>query len=141
MNVCDLWRTMAIAGTARGGGRSIPSRSALIQARGRRPAARDKAIVLDGRACFLRPYLNQTLAEALARAFRWRKMLETGRYATFDDFARAEKINAFYVSRVLRLTLLAPHIVEAILEGRQPEGTTLPGLTKGFPAEWQHQPE
>lgn len=69
MNVCDLWRTMAIAGTARGGGRSIPSRSALIQARGRRPAARDKAIVLDGRACFLlQPSIDSPLVKALTRA-------------------------------------------------------------------------
>ncbi len=58
-------------------------------------------------------------------------MLETGRYGTIDEIAAAEKINDSYVSRVLRLTLLAPDIVEAILDGRQPEGMTLPGLLKG----------
>ena len=79
---------------------------------------------------------DTTLVKALARAFRWRRMLETGRYGTIDELAVAEKINSSYVSRLLRLTLLAPDIVEAILDGRQPEGMTLPGLMEPFPVEW-----
>ena len=82
---------------------------------------------------------DTTLVKALARAFRWRRMMETGRYGTIDELAAAEEINSSYVSRVLRLTLLAPDIVEAILDGRQPEGMTLPRLLEPFPAEWQHQ--
>ena len=66
-------------------------------------------------------------------------MLETGRYGTIDELAAAEKINSSYVSRLLRLTLLAPDIVEAILDGRQPENVTLPGLMEPFPAEWDRQ--
>src|SRR5450759_4651772 len=58
------------------------------------------------------------------RAFRWRKLLETGVYATVEEIAAAEKINSSYVSRVLRLTLLAPTIVEAVLDGRQPAEMT-----------------
>ncbi|MBI1291226.1 hypothetical protein GC173_08270 [bacterium] len=80
-----------------------------------------------------------TLIKAVARAFRWRRMLETGRFATINELAATEKINSSYVSRVLRLTLLAPDIVEAILDGRQPEGMTLPGLMEPFPMEWQRQ--
>ena len=80
-----------------------------------------------------------TLVKALARAFRWRRMLETGRYATIDELAAAEKINDSYVSRVLRLTLLAPDMVEATLDGRQPEGMTLPELMKGVAVEWEGQ--
>jgi len=80
-----------------------------------------------------------TLIKAVARAFRWRRMLEAGRYGTIDEIAAAEKINDSYVSRVLRLTLLAPDIVEAILDGRQPEGMTLPGLLKGVPVAWEGQ--
>ena len=79
---------------------------------------------------------DPTLVKALARAFRWRKMLETGRYGTIGEIAAAEKINDSFVSRLLRLTLLAPDIVEAILDGRQPEGMTLPGLMEPFPVEW-----
>jgi hypothetical protein len=82
---------------------------------------------------------DTTLVKALARAFRWRRMMETGRFATINELAAAEKINSSYVSRVLRLTLLAPDIVEAILDGRQPEGMTLPGLMDPFPVEWERQ--
>jgi hypothetical protein len=80
-----------------------------------------------------------TLIKAVARAFRWRRMLESGRFATINELAAVEKINSYYVSRVLRLTLLAPDIVEAILDGRQPEGMTLPGLMEPFPVEWLGQ--
>lgn len=61
--------------------------------------------------------MDSTLVKAIARAFRWQKMLETGRYATIREIAKAERINPSYVSRVLRLTLLAPATVEAILDG------------------------
>lgn len=75
-----------------------------------------------------------TLIKAVARALRWLRMLETGRFATITELAAAEKINASYVSRILRLTLLAPDVVEAILDGRQPVGMTLPGLVGGMTA-------
>jgi len=82
---------------------------------------------------------DTTLVKAVARAFRWRRMMETGRFATINELAAAEKINSSYVSRLLRLTLLAPDIVEAILDGRQPEGMTLPALMEPFPVEWESQ--
>jgi hypothetical protein len=81
--------------------------------------------------------IDSTLVKALARAFRWRRMLETGRYATIDELAAAEKINGSYVSRIVRLTLLAPDIVEAILEGRQAAEMTLPVLMGPFSVEWK----
>jgi hypothetical protein len=82
---------------------------------------------------------DTTLVKALARAFRWRRMMEAGRYGTIDELAAAEKINSSYVSRLLRLTLLSPDVVEAILDGRQPEGMTLPGLMEPFPIIWPEQ--
>jgi hypothetical protein len=82
------------------------------------------------------PRVDSTLVKALARAFRWRRMLESGRYSTIKELAAAEKINESYVCRVLRLTLLAPEIVEAILDGRQAAEVTLPVLMNPFPAEW-----
>ena len=66
-------------------------------------------------------------------------MMETGRYNTLVELAAARKINLSYVSRLLRLTLLAPDIVESILDGRQPDGMTLPGLMEPFPVEWEMQ--
>ncbi len=66
-------------------------------------------------------------------------MLESGECASITELAAAEKIDRSYLCRVLRLTLLAPEIVEAILDGRQPEGMDLPALMKGFPVEWERQ--
>ncbi|MGK7863221.1 hypothetical protein ACFHNC_12305 [Falsiroseomonas sp. E2-1-a4] len=82
---------------------------------------------------------DTTLVKALARAFRWRRMMEAGRYGTINELAAAERINSSYISRLLRLTPLAPDIVEAILDGRQPEGMTLPRLMAPFPVEWEGQ--
>jgi len=79
---------------------------------------------------------DPAMLKALARALRWRRLMETGRFATLNELAVAAKINSSYVSRLLRLTLLAPEIVEAILDGRKPEGMTLPALTEPIPVEW-----
>ena len=83
-----------------------------------------------------RPRVDNTMIKALARAFRWRKLLETGAFATVEEIAEAERINASYVGRVLRLTLLAPEIIEAILDGRQPAEMTLAVLMRPFAVEW-----
>ena len=88
-----------------------------------------------------RSRVDDTLVKALARAFRWRKLLETGVHGTVDEIARAEGINPSYVSRILRLTLLAPDIVEAVLDGRQAPELTLARLMKRFPVEWERQRE
>jgi hypothetical protein len=85
------------------------------------------------------PHVDSTLVKALARAFRWQKMLESGRYATIKEIAKAEKINPSYVSRVLRLTLLAPATVEATLAGRTNTAPTLAEAMKVFPVEWRLQ--
>jgi len=66
-------------------------------------------------------------------------MIEAGRFATIDGLAAALNINSSCVSRPLRLTLLAPGIVETILDGRQPEGMTLPALMEPFPVGWNDQ--
>ena len=79
------------------------------------------------------------MVKALARAYRWRRMLETGAVATVREIAEKEKINESYVGRVPRLTLLAPEIVEAILDGRQAPEMTLPVLMGAFPVEWGEQ--
>ena len=76
------------------------------------------------------------MVKALARAIRWRKLLDTGVHATLEDLARVKGVHATYVSRVLRLTLLAPEIVEAILDGRQAPGAQLDSLPGRFPLEW-----
>src|SRR5262245_18394130 len=79
------------------------------------------------------------MVKAIARAFRWRDMLETGTRATIAEIAAAESINESYVGRILRLTLLAPDIVEAIVHGRQSTELTLAMLMKPFPVRWREQ--
>jgi hypothetical protein len=83
--------------------------------------------------------VRTALVKALARAHRWYRLLESGRFATIGDLARAERVNASYLARILRLALLAPEIVEAILDERQPEGVTLVSLTQPFPVKWEAQ--
>ena len=105
-----------------------------------KPRGGRKAVVTPGVLALDRRQ-DITLIKAVARAFRWRKMLETGRFGTLAELAAAEKINASYVSRVLRLTLLAPDIVEAILDGRQPADMTLALLMQPFGVLWEEQVE
>ena len=102
---------------------------------------RKLVVTPDGAPWAPRPRVDNAMVKALARAFRWRKMLDTGVHATLEDLARAKGVNATYVSRILRLTLLAPDIVEAILDGRQPAELQLDDLLKGFPLEWEEQRE
>ena len=100
-----------------------------------KPRGGRKAMVTPG-VLALERRQDITLIKAVARAFPWRRMPESGRFATINELAAAEKINSSYVSRMLRLTLLAPDIVEAILDGRQSEGMTLLGLMKELALEW-----
>lgn len=83
--------------------------------------------------------IDNTLVKAIARAHRWKRKLESGEFASIAELAAAEKINESYVCRVLRLTLLAPDIVEAIVDGRQPPSLQMGVLLKPFPVEWDKQ--
>ena len=84
---------------------------------------------------------DDTLVKALARAFRWKRMLESGEFATISDLAKRDGIAAPYLTRLFRLAFLAPDVVEAILEGRHPKGVTLQSLRGQLPDEWTSQRE
>jgi hypothetical protein len=86
-----------------------------------------------------KPQPDGTLVKALARAWRWQRMLDEGVYISVSEIAEAEGIGSSYVSRVLRLTLLAPDIIENIFEGRIPGRASLAHLVKPFPVEWERQ--
>ena len=88
-----------------------------------------------------KPRHDETLIRALARAHRWKRMLEEEIQGSVSEITEAEKIDRSYVNRLLRLTLLAPDIQEAILEGRQPKGMQLEELTRAMPMEWGVQRE
>lgn len=83
-------------------------------------------------------YRNAMLI-ALARAFRWRKLLDEGTYSSIADTARSLNVNRWYMARLLRLTLLAPEIVEAVVDGREPEGLSLNRFVGEIPLLWQEQ--
>jgi len=83
--------------------------------------------------------IDNAMVKAIARAFRWQRLLENGTYGCLDEIARAERIGASFVSRIIRLSLLAPDIVDAILDGRQPAHLTLKQLMAPFPVGWEGQ--
>jgi hypothetical protein len=87
----------------------------------------------------LAPRMDSALLKAVVRAHRWRHMLESGEYSCSAELAKAEKVNDSYLSRILRLTLIAPDITEAILAGRQASTLQLDDLLKPLPAEWKRQ--
>jgi hypothetical protein len=105
----------------------------------RKRGGRKRVVTPDGAEWAPRPRVDNAMVKALARAFRWRRMLDEGTFGTLDDLARAKGVHATYVSRVLRLTLLAPELVEAILDGRQPTEMGLDDLLAWFPLEWEAQ--
>lgn len=82
---------------------------------------------------------DNTLVKALARAFRWKRMLESGEFATIAELAEREGIAPSYMTRVLRLTLLAPDVIEGVLDGRQGPAVTLARVLEAFPVEWEEQ--
>jgi hypothetical protein len=84
-----------------------------------------------------KPRPNGTLVKALARAWRWQRMLDEGVYASVSEVGDAENISKSYVSRILRLALLAPDIVERILDGRPT--ARVAQFMKPFPVEWERQ--
>jgi hypothetical protein len=105
----------------------------------RRRGGRKRIVAPDGRelAPSSKPQPDGALVKALARAWRWQRMLESSEYGTLVELADAEGIRRSYVCRVLRLTLLAPDIVERILDGRPTAG--LAQFLKPFPFEWELQ--
>ena len=82
---------------------------------------------------------DNTLVKALARAFRWKRLLDAGEFTTIAELAEREGIAPSYMTRVLRLTLLAPDIVEAILNGKQGPEVTLARLLEPFSMDWEGQ--
>ena len=107
----------------------------------RRYGGRKLVIVPDGEGVPVRAKAtpDDTLLKALARAHRWKRMLETGQVASLNELSETEKINPSYLSRIYRLTLLAPDIVETILDGRQPRTLQLADLMDDMPVEWDRQ--
>jgi hypothetical protein len=84
-----------------------------------------------------KPQPDRTMVKALARAWRWQRMLESGEHGTLAELADAERVSSSYVSRILRLTFLAPDMIERILDGRPTAG--LAQFLRPFPIQWEKQ--
>jgi hypothetical protein len=112
-----------------------------IPMRFRRPGGRKRIVAPDGSELVRtsKPQPDGTLVKALARAWRWQKLLDEGVYGSVVEIAEAERISKSYVSRILRLALLAPDIVEAILAGRTDQRMILEQLERPLPASWEEQ--
>jgi len=87
----------------------------------------------------MRPSHQEALVIAIARAHRWQKLLDEGKFKSVSDLAREIGLDPSFAARLLRLTLLAPDIVEAILMGEEPSGLSLTKLTKRLPLDWERQ--
>jgi hypothetical protein len=108
----------------------------------RRRGGRKLIVAPDGRAMSAAPsraQIDNVLLRALARAVRWQRLLDQGTCSTIKEIASREKIDPSYVGDVLRLNLLAPDIVEMILDGRQPPTLQFETLRKSLPLLWQEQ--
>ena len=124
-------------GDAPGEGRTLTVRVPLTL---RKRGGRKQVVLPDGGSWGApRPRVDNTMVKAIARAHRWRRLLETRQFASVTELARAENINGSYMARVLRMTLLAPDVVEAILDGRQPAAMQIDVLLKPMPREWAAQ--
>jgi hypothetical protein len=88
-----------------------------------------------------KPQPDSTLVKALARAWRWQKLLDEGAYTSVTEISEAEGIGKSYVSRILRLALLAPEIVEVILAGWTDQALMLERLERPLPLNWEEQRE
>jgi hypothetical protein len=98
-----------------------------------------KTILSDAVPTPSQPRIDNALLKALARAHRWRRKIESGDYASITDLAKAEGVNQSYACRVLRLSLLAPIIVTAILDGRHDSDVMLKQLMRSLPVLWDEQ--
>jgi hypothetical protein len=105
-----------------------------------RPAGRKMIIAPHGHDDWApRLHVDSTLVKALARAHRWTRLMESGRFSSMTELAAHEKVDQSYLARILRLTLLAPDIVDAILDGRQPRTLTLAQLVRPVSVQWTEQ--
>ena len=113
----------------------IPMRIRRMQGRNMIVAPR----ALDGNISDSPAKKQTAVVQALGRAFSWAQAIESGKIRSVTDLARSLDVDNSYVMRILKLTALAPDIIEAILNGKEPSGLSLAQLTRTFPMDWEQQ--
>jgi len=121
-------------------GLEVDTMTIRIPMRLRRRGGRKLIVTPEGVAAPARkPSRDEALVKALVRAHRWRRRIESGQAKSITDLAEQEGVTDAYVCRLLPLTCLAPDIVEAILDGRQPKGLRLAEMLGNGPVGWEEQ--
>ena len=121
-------------------GRMVETLTIRIPIRLQRRGGRKLIVTPDGVAVPTpKPRRDETLIKALVRAHRWRCRIESGKAKSVTDLAEQEGVTDAYVCRLLPLTCVAPDIVEAILDGRQPKGLRLVEMLGNGPVAWEEQ--
>ena len=110
-----------------------------IPMRLQRRGGRKLIMTPEGATSSPKPRRDETLIRALVRAHRWRRRIESGQAQSVTDLAEQEGVTDAYVCRLLPLTCVAPDIVEAILDGRQPKGVRLAEMLGNGPLAWEEQ--
>jgi hypothetical protein len=105
--------------------------------RGRKTVIAPQA--LDGEITGAQEPVQSAVLQALGRAFSWADILESGQIKSISELARTLDVDGSYVARILKLTTLAPDIVEALINGEEPNGLSLAKLTQTFPEDWAEQ--
>lgn len=107
----------------------------------KRRSGRKEIVVPDGlqHSVDTGPDYHEALVIATSRAHRWKNLLDEGRYASIIEMAQALKMDRHHMARMLRLTLLAPELIEAILNGNEPDGFSLRQLVSEIPVLWDEQ--
>ena len=119
---------------ARNGNLQVHIPMIIRRMRGRKQVIAPQA--LDGEIPEAAEPIQAAVVQALALAFSWAQLLETGQVKSIGELSRNLKVDGSYVTRILKLTTLAPEILEAIINGEEPEGLSLARLTRSFPEEW-----
>jgi hypothetical protein len=122
-------------------GLEVDTLTIRIPMRLQRRGGRKLIMTPEGVAVAPKPRRDDTLVKALVRAHRWRRKIESGRARSVTDLAEQEGMTDAYVCRLLPLTCLAPDILEAILDGRQPKGLRLAEMLGNGPFAWNAQRE
>jgi hypothetical protein len=87
-----------------------------------------------------KPGTNGVLINAVAKAFYWSRLIDTGIVKSGSEIARKEGVEVSTVNELIRLTLLEPKIIESILNGTQPPELNIQWFTRNpLPAEWSKQ--
>ncbi len=107
----------------------------------KRRGCRKEIILPDIENHAMRSAAHRNLLTALGRAFLWKELLESGRFTSVKDLAKAVELDRSYVAKILNLTLLSPALIESIVAGTEPSGLSVARLRQGVPVRWDEQEE